>query len=185
MVVDVLGRGVFPAVDAAVDHFLFRKGYPVFFHIDAHVLLPVLQHFPLVCLKFHGGGGCEDVGVVGVAHVLDWRDEVCPVVVVVVLELSDFEVALGLGDRGDDVVELLELPLCDVCEAVDFLEVLFIELLVAEDHAFLRDVEDESVELLLRLPVSSHVLLQIRLVGRCLSCLLLPGGSRDGQDAHS
>lgn len=180
MVVDVLGSGVFPAVGAAVDHFLLRKGDPVVFHIDAHVLLPVLQHFPLIRLKFHGGGDCEYVGGVGVAHVLDWGDEVCPVVVVVVFELCDFEVALGLCDRGDDVVEFLELPLCDVCETVDLLVVVLLELLVAEDHAFLRNVEHKSVELLLRLPILSHVLLQISVVGPCLLCLLLPGRCGDG-----
>ena len=72
---------------------------------------------------------------------------------------------LGLGDGGDHVVELLELRLSEVSETAYFLIVVGLQLLVAEDHVLLSDVEDEAVEEGLLLPVAGYVLLQVVGVG--------------------
>jgi hypothetical protein len=166
MVVDVLGRGMFDAGGAAVDDFLLRQGHPLSPDVHAPVLLPLRQHFPLVDLELHDGSDCEDVGGISVHHVLDWRQEVSPIVVVIILELCDFQVSLGLGDGGDHVIEFLKLIFCEIGEVIDHLVEVLLELFIAEDHVLLRDEKDESVELLLVFPETIHVLAEVELVGR-------------------
>ncbi len=84
-----------------------------------------------------------------VAHIFHLRHILTPIIVVIVLELCDFEVFLGFGKGSDGMIQLLKLCLSDIGKAPDLIIELFIELLALEEDPVLREIEHEAIVMVL------------------------------------
>lgn len=104
------------------------------------------------------------MAAIEIPHVLNRRHEVTPIIVIIILKLRDLQVPLTLGHRRDYVVQLLELWLAQLRKTIDLLIVVLLELLIAEDHLVLQEVEHEPVVGLLVAAVFLDVLREVSIV---------------------
>lgn len=80
-----------------------------------------------------------------IPHILDRRQELTPIIVIIIFKLRNLQIPLTLGNRSHHMIHLLKLLLSQLRKTVDLLKVVLFELLITEDHLVLEKVEHESV----------------------------------------
>lgn len=72
-----------------------------------------------VDFEFCGGYCCKDIAAVIISHIFDWRHEQFPIIVIIILKFCYFLKIFEFGQRGDYLIELLELWFGKVGELVE------------------------------------------------------------------
>lgn len=109
MLVDVPWLLVLKTVTAAVDDLLLGKGDEGLSKVKSYVLFSEGKHVLLVDFEFHGCSHSEDMRAIVMLHVLHWRYEISPIIVIIVLEFSNFQEGLAFGQGSHNMVQFLEL----------------------------------------------------------------------------
>jgi hypothetical protein len=164
MFVDVL-RGFFLfAAWAAIDDFLLREEDPIKSRIKIRVDLSHLKGVLAVDLELHLTNSRKDMAAIIAHHILHRRQQPLPVIIVVILELSDLLVSFLPRNSRHYRIELLELSLRVVVQSTESFFVFLVKLFLAEDQLIVGLVEGEGAVVILDVFILAVVVLQVGVV---------------------
>lgn len=113
-------------IRAAIYYLLFRESDEILFKIIGKFVLSILQYYLLIYFEFHHCCDCKYMWCIEIAHILHGGHILAPIIVIVILKLSNFQIFLWLCKGGDSMIQLLKLRFTNIRKAPNFI----IELLI-------------------------------------------------------